>query len=203
MLAELSGRHPGLRVEVTQTEPDHALAALRQREFDIAVCDEYDAYPRPRLGGLTCDDLYVERIHLVLPRNHPAKRLRDLADACWAGGHPATSHERLVLQACAAHGGFQPDIRHRATDLLVLLALVTAGQAVTLLPNLAHPRRDHAVDVRDTGVSRRVFTAVRDSALALPALDTVCAALRATARGITEPADRLLGRGGDRDVSRS
>jgi DNA-binding transcriptional LysR family regulator len=125
--------------------------------------------------------VYAERVRLVLPRDHPAATLGELAGAAWAGGHPGTSHERLLDQACTTIGGFTPDIRHRATDLLVLLALVARGGAVTLLPDLSRPERDPSVAVRDIGIARRVLTVVRDDGLARPALDAVRSALRAAA----------------------
>lgn len=180
-LAGLADRHPGLRIEVTEAEPDQAHDALLRRECDLAVCDEYGSQQRPRTRGLTFEVLYAEPVRLVLPRGHPATDLRDLAGAAWAGGHPGTSHERLLVNACTTVGGFPPDIRHRATDLLVLLALVGAGRAVTLLPDLSRPERDPSVAVHDTGITRRVLTVVRDDALARPALAAVRTALREAA----------------------
>lgn len=172
-LSVLTARHPGLRLEVTEAESERAFAALLRRECDLAVCDEHDAGPRTRPRGLTFEELHRERVRLVLPHGHPATELHELSDARWAGGHPGTSHEHLVVQACTTTGGFAPDIRYRATDLLVLLALVATGQAVTLLPDLARPEREPGVVVRDIGVGRRVFTVVRDDGLARPALTAV------------------------------
>ena len=150
-------RHPGLRLEVTEAEPDEAFDALLRRECDVAICDEYGGQRRPRPRGLTFEELYAERVRLVLPRDHPAATLGELAGAAWAGGHPGTSHERLLDQACTTSiGGFTPDIRHRATDLLVLLALVARGGAVTPLPDLSRPERDPSVAVRDIGIARRL-----------------------------------------------
>lgn len=176
-LATLAERHPGLRLEVTVAEPDHAYDALLRRECDLAVCDEYGPQRRPRSRGLTFEELYAERVLLVLPRGHPATHLRELADAAWAGGEPGTSHERLVLHACTTVGGYPPDIRYRATDLLVLLAFVATGRAVTLLPDRSRPEREPAVEVRGTGIARRVLTVVRDDGLARPALAAVRSAL--------------------------
>jgi DNA-binding transcriptional LysR family regulator len=180
-LADLASRHPALRLEVTEAEPDEAVDALLRRECDVAVCDEYGGRRRTRSRGLTFEEVYAERVRLVLPRDHPAASLGELAGAAWAGGHPGTSHERLLVQACTTIGGFTPDVRHRATDLLVLLALVARGGAVTLLPDLSHPEREPSVAVRDIGIARRVLTVVRDDGLARPALDAVRSALRAAA----------------------
>lgn len=180
----LAARHPELRVEIAEAEPEDGLASLLRRECDIAICDEYDARPRQRARGLTYERLYGEPVRLVLPAGHPATRLTELADAPWAGGRPGTSHERLVIGACTT-AGFVPDLRHRASDLLVLLALVGAGQAVTLLPDLARPSRDPSVLVRDVGVGRQVFAVVRDDSLARPSIAAVLKALRQTAHTVT------------------
>jgi len=180
-LAELTSRHPGLRLELTEAEPDEALDDLLRRECDVAICDEYGGRRRTRPRGLVFEEVFAERVRLVLPRDHPATHLRDLTGAAWAGGHPGTSHERLVVQACTTLGGFTPDIRHRATDLLVLLALVSTGGAVTLLPDLSRPSREPTVAVRDTGITRRVIVAVREDGLARPALAAVRSALRQAA----------------------
>ncbi|MBC6458483.1 LysR family transcriptional regulator [Actinomadura sp. HBU206391] len=183
-LGRLRERHPALRAEVTEAEPGAALDALLRRECDVAVCDDYGTPPRQWPRGLVSEELFAERVHLVLPRSHPATGLRDLADAPWAGGQPGTSHERLVIDACTTIGGFTPDLRHRATDLLVLLSLVGAGQAVTLLPDLARPERDPGVTVHPLEILRRIFVIVRADSLPRPAISAVRTALRDTAEGI-------------------
>jgi DNA-binding transcriptional LysR family regulator len=187
-LGRLRDRHPALRPEVTEAEPGDALDALLRRECDVAVCDDYDP-PRQWPRGLVSEELFAERVHLVVPRGHPATRLRELADAPWAGGQPGTSHERLVIDACTTIGGYAPDLRHRATDLLVLLSLVGAGQAVTLLPDLARPARDPAVAVHPLNILRRIHLIVRADSLPRPSITAVREALREAAAGITGSGD--------------
>ena len=41
-----------------------------------------------------------------------------------------------MQRTCRELGGFEPDIRHRTNDSVISLALVAAGQAVMLLPEL-------------------------------------------------------------------
>ena len=55
-------------------------------------------------------------------------------------------------------------MRHRSNDLLMLLALVANGQAVTLLPDLVRADREPGVVVRDVAeapLRRTVFGAIR------------------------------------------
>lgn len=189
VLGELSARHPGLRVETELAEPHGALDALERRTCDLALCDEYASAPRPRPAGLRFEELQVETVRLVVPAGHPASAagpvpLAALETAVWTGGEPDSSHGRMVAQVCRSMGGFTPDIRHRTSDLLALLAYVGAGQAVTLVPELARPERDPAVSVLEIAggpILRRIFTVVREGSLARPALTAVTTALHAVA----------------------
>jgi DNA-binding transcriptional LysR family regulator len=199
-LTELQRDHPGLRVEILQSEPEPALQALALGDLDVVVADEWDSVPRPGREGLLREELLSEGVRLILPAEHPlangARRgardgsghppvsLRALADAPWACGRPPSSHDRLVQHTCRTLGGFTPDVRHRSTDLLVLLALVRSGHAVTLLPDLVHAQDDPTLAVRDLAegaLTRRVFTTVRAAAADRPAIAAVRAALRAAA----------------------
>lgn len=187
----LATDYPALRVEVIEAEPERAVEALALREVDLALCDEYDYVPHTRPPGVVYAELHVESVRLALPRDHHraanagAARLADLADEPWAAGHPGSSHRRLVNHMCDAYGGFIPDVRHQATDLLILLALVGAGQAVTLLPELARPDREPQVcvlDIAEVAIRRRVYTASRPDSLDRPALTAVHDALHRAAR---------------------
>lgn len=186
-LTALAGAHPQLRLEVLETEPEAALHALDLGELDLVIADEWEYVPRAGHEGLLREELLREAVRLILPRDHVlagndrAVALRDLATAPWACGSPPSGHDRLVHRACRVLGGFTPDIRHRSTDLLVLLALVRSGHAVTLLPDLVHAQADPTLAVRDLAegpLTRLVFTAVRAASADRPALSAVRAALR-------------------------
>lgn len=185
-LAQLSARHPKLRVETDLLEPDDALSGLERRRCDLAVCDEYASNPRPRPGGLVFEELHAERVRLVVPGGHPVAdaspvELSELEPEVWAAGSSGCGHGRMVTEVCRRLGGFTPDIRHETCDALALLALVAAGQAVTLLPELARPEREPgvaALDFAGPPVVRRIYTVVREESLARPALRAVRAALR-------------------------
>lgn len=121
-----------------------------------------------------------------LAARHPALRV-EVTEAEAEEAFDALLRRECDLAVCDEYGarprarprGFAaPDFRHRATDLLVLLALVARGGAVTLLPELSRPSREPAVAVLDAGIARRVLTVVRDDALARPALAAVRSALR-------------------------
>jgi len=194
-LTALAVRHPDLRVELIEVEPEEALSAIARQEIDLVIADEWEYAPRPGHEGLLREELLRERVRLVLPADHPlaagggAVALRDLAGAAWAGGRPPSAHDRMLQSACRLLGGFTPDVRHRSTDLLVLFALVRSGHAVTLLPELAGGQADPTLALRDVAegpLSRTVFTAVRAAAARRPALQAVRAALR-DAAALSEP----------------
>jgi LysR substrate binding domain len=69
----------------------------------------------------------------------------------------------VVRNVCNRLGGFEPDVRHRSDDGLVLSALVASGRAVALLPALltAAVPQIIARRLRDERLQRTIFTATR------------------------------------------
>ena len=186
--------HPQVQVELVEvqaTEP--AIAALRSYSLDVVLAEEYAGSPRPSLPGLDREDLLTEAVRLLLPPDHPRARMPDpvplasLADAAWAATHPGSGQETYLREVCAAHGGFEPNIPHRADELMVLVSLVAAGHALTLLPDLVPAERVAEVAVRpiaEAPLTRNVYTAVRSSAAERPAIAAVRTALRGAAAGL-------------------
>jgi DNA-binding transcriptional LysR family regulator len=191
-LSTLALAHPQLRIEVMEAEPEAALHELALGELDLVIADEWEYVPDIRLEGLLREELLSERVRLVLPAGHPRAeggepvKLAAVAEAPWACGPPPSAHDKLVQRACRVLGGFSPDVRHRSTDLLVLLTLVRTGHAVTLLPDLVRAEDDATLAVRNLAegpLTRLVFTAVRAATAERPALAAVRAALREAAGG--------------------
>jgi DNA-binding transcriptional LysR family regulator len=174
--------HPGVQVRLVEAEPEAALQALRSHGLDLALADEWAGTPHPRWPGLDRDDLFSEGVHLALPERHPAAAsgdpvpLAELADAAWATGYPGGGMAAFVRRVCNEHGGFEPIVRHETNELTMLLALVAAEHAVTLLPELALLDDPPGIAVRpvaDAELTRRLFTAVRAGADRRPALAAV------------------------------
>ena len=98
---------------------------------------------------------------MMLPAEHPLAAsggpvaLAALRDEPWAVGKADSHYGELMIRACRTLGGFEPDVRHRSNDLLMLLALVANGQAVTLLPDLVRPDREPSARSRATSPRRR------------------------------------------------
>jgi DNA-binding transcriptional LysR family regulator len=188
----LAARHPALRVEVSDAEPETTMPSLALGALDLALGDEYPFLPRPTDARLETETLLREQFRVMLPREHPLAAgpspvsLAALRDEPWAVGKADSHYAELAVRACRALGGFEPDVRHRSNDLMMLLALVANGQAVTLLPDLVGAEREPAVAVRDIAeapLERTVFAAIRRAHARRPALIALRAALRETAAG--------------------
>jgi DNA-binding transcriptional LysR family regulator len=189
-IAALRARHPDVRVELVEMEPELSLPALALGEFDAAIAEEYDDQPRPRFDALEREPLCRDDIVLILPLDHPLAAgggpvaLADLADEGWVSPHADTQFAQTQLRSCRRLGGFEPDVRHRANDIAILIALVAAGEGVGTLPGLASAGRDGRVAVRPIAgavLGRTIHAYARRSALGRPAIGALFTALRAAA----------------------
>jgi DNA-binding transcriptional LysR family regulator len=192
VLARLADTAPELHVEVLQRETAPALADLRSRAVDLVVGVEYEPIPVARHRDVDRQDLLREDVLLALHPDHHAvpKRGRVRLGACesdaWASGHPGTGLDAVVRNVCNRLADFEPDVRHRSDDGLVLSALVASGRAVTLLPALlatAMPQIT-ARRLREEHLQRTIFTATRTSARDAPAVVAVRHALTDTVQRI-------------------
>jgi DNA-binding transcriptional LysR family regulator len=187
-MTALRDTHPAVQVRLVEAEPEPALEALRSHALDLALADEWAGTPRPRWPELEREDLFSEPVLLALAADHPAAarggpvRLADLAGAAWATGYPGGGMAALVRRVCNEYGGFEPEVRHETNELTMLLGLVAAGHAITLLPELALIGDPPGLAVRPVAgveLTRTLFTATRAGADRRPALAAVRAALRA------------------------
>ena len=135
--------------------------------------------------------LEPDQLVLALPREHPAAEheapvaLAALRDAHWAAPRAPSAFADMVARLCRSVGGFEPDIRHRAYDLYLLIELVAVRGAVAVLPALGRPERDPRIAVRpiaDGEYTRALFVATRESDRARPSTAAVVRALRESRR---------------------
>ena len=179
---------PGLRCELVESEPEQALPALALGDVDLVLGDEWQHQPRRMPAGLERHELLRDPVPIVLPSRHPAARrhrgavpLAALAGEAWVTGHPDMGWEEMIQRACRGLGGFEPDIRHRANDATISLALVARGLAVTLIPDLVLPDRHPGVTARaiaEAPVHRAIFAATRAADATRPSTRAVLAAIR-------------------------
>ena len=57
--------YPALRVEITQREPESALAAVWAREFDLVIAEQYPGHAAPRLAELDREPLCGDELRLA------------------------------------------------------------------------------------------------------------------------------------------
>jgi DNA-binding transcriptional LysR family regulator len=191
----LAREAPRLRCEVVEAEPEVALPALALGDVDLVLADEWQHQPLRLPDGLERHELLRDPVNVILPADHPAARrhrrtvpLAELADEAWTTGHVGLAWEEMTQRTCRGLGGFEPDIRHRANDATISLALVARGLAVTLLPDLPLPDRHPGVAVRgiaEAPVSRAIFAATRGADAARPSTRALLAAVREAAAALT------------------
>ena len=186
VLDPLAERHPDLRMELLEMEAEEALVMLRTGDVDIVVAEEYREAPRPRDPALDRLKLATDRLLLALPADHPAAAsgepisLRTLAGEPWCSTRDGTLYAAVVLRVCRERGGFDPDIRHRANDVQLLIRMAATGHAISLVPALGEPQSDPGVAVRAVAggrLERQIFAAVRRGSLARPSIASVLEAL--------------------------
>lgn len=169
-LTWLTERHPLLRVEVTELEPETALPAMVAGEYDLVIAEEYPGQPLPRLQEADRTDLLSDELVLAVPTGWKVHTLADLSDRPFVAEPATTSAGQWALAACRT-AGFEPDVRYTSTDLGIHLRLVREGLAAALLPELAGPREvpNVAVHRLEHSPSRTIFAAVRRGASERPA----------------------------------
>jgi DNA-binding transcriptional LysR family regulator len=190
----LARNAPDLHCELIEAEPEQSLPALALGDVDLVLADEWQHQPHPRPPGVDRHDLHRDPVRVVLPEGHPVARrhehvvaLTELVDEIWTTGHRGTGWEEMTGRTCRQLGGFEPNIRHRANDSVLSLALVAQGLAVTLLPDFVAPDAHPGVVVRtiaEGSVHRNIFAATRTTDAQRPSVQALLAAVRATATGV-------------------
>ena len=187
---ELAGRHPDLRVELFEAEAEASLPLLARGGVDVAIAEEYEHAPRPRVAALHRDYLEPDEILLALPRDHAAARgegpvaLASLHATAWAAAHTDTAYGDMFARLCRSVGGFEPDIRHRASEMQTMLDLVAGCRVAAAVPALGRPEREPRVAVRrmaEGRFTRALYVSTRASDRARPSTAAVVEAIQRVA----------------------
>jgi DNA-binding transcriptional LysR family regulator len=187
VLVRLGGDHPGLELMVTELDPVAVPDALRTGAVDVALTFVYDYVPAEPDPALDTEPLLDETVYLATP-DGPGRAgvpagtsIEDLQDAPWIAGSPGTLCHTMVIRACQA-SGFTPRIRHHADDFATVLALVAAGQGVSLVPQLGVTGTPEGVVLTPLAARRRTSIAYRNGTREHPAISAFAAAVRQEAR---------------------
>ena len=187
----LASQAPRLRCELIESEPEESLPALALGDIDLALGDEWQRQSRRLPEGTQRHDLFEDPVDIVMPARHPLARrykrtvpLSALAGETWASGHPGMGWEEMTYSTCRELGGFEPDIRHRANDANVTLAVVARGLGVALLPDFALPARMPGIvrrEIAEGRASRAIFAVTRSVDAARPSTQALLNAVREVA----------------------
>jgi DNA-binding transcriptional LysR family regulator len=164
-------------IEIIEAEDSEALRALGLGEVDIALTQDYEGVPEVRSSRFTFTPLVHDRLILVLPPDWtPSVTIDRLRNAPWLLNGKATRCA-LATEAILSAAGITPTIVGTVADNAALLALVAAGQGVTVMPSRALRHGDHHVTVadQDLGVVRTIYAVTRSavSASMSPILDVL------------------------------
>jgi DNA-binding transcriptional LysR family regulator len=180
-LVALGRRHPGLELMVTECDPVAVPAALRERRLDVGLLHDYDIVPVEPDPVLDAVPLLDETVFLAVPETTPTgdPALHDMHDAAWVMASPGTLCHSVTLHVCRS-AGFTPRARHHADDFATVLALVAAGQGVSLVPQLAATQPPAGVRLIPLATRRRTRVAYRRGAAMHPAVAAFISAVKAS-----------------------
>ncbi len=178
-LVALGRDHPGLELMVTELDPVDVPPALHTGSLDVALTFVYDYVPATPDPALETEPLLEEVVYLAT--SDPAQTsIEDCCDAPWIAGSPGTLCHTLIIRACEAQG-FTPRIRHHADDFGTVLALIEAGQGVSLIPQLGLPGTPSGVAITPLAARRRSGIAYRKGTRHHPAIEAFVEAISESA----------------------
>jgi DNA-binding transcriptional LysR family regulator len=168
---------------VTELDPVAVPDALRTGVLDVALTFSYDYVPTQPDPALDAEPLLEETVYLATA--DPVRTsIEDWRDAPWIAGSPDTLCHTMVVRACQACG-FTPRIRHYADDFATVLALVAAGQGVSLIPQLGVAEAPAGVALTPLTSRRRTRIAYRKGTRHHPVVSAFAEAIRQPARCFT------------------
>ncbi|GAB3992693.1 LysR family transcriptional regulator [Nocardioides marmoraquaticus] len=137
-LPALAADHPGVRVVVSEYEPQEAFALLLRDDLDLALTYDYDLAPALLPADVVAAALWRSPWGLGVPATAVAADqesvdLRDWATSDWILNSRNTADEEAV-RTLANLAGFTPRTTHFIDSLELVESLVVAGLGVGLLP---------------------------------------------------------------------
>ncbi|WP_267242454.1 LysR family transcriptional regulator [Streptomyces sp. PR69] len=137
-LARLAAGHPGIRVELLESEPPESLHRVVRGECDVTLAFTYPGLHEQVPDALVEIPLLEDQLTVLLPAGHPlarrrAVKLADLAGERWIAG--CLRCRANLLHECAEQG-FVPDVAFSTDDNLVVQSMVAEGLGVAMTPAL-------------------------------------------------------------------
>lgn len=187
ILAELARGLPGFELQLVSGSTEQLLEMAASGALDLLIVEAPDEAP----DRFEAWALYAHRYHLLVREGHPLVRrdalaMRDASEEAWID---FGEENRRRLMESASRAGFEPDIRHSATDLRQAARLVSSGLGVALLPPPRDARRLQALPLSDVRLEKDVVLAAIAGRRRSVASDAFVRAARA--RSWTEPLPEL------------
>lgn len=155
-------------IEISEAEDTEALRDLVLGAVDIVLTQEYAGMPIERNRRFTFTPLVSDPLTLILPPDMPATTtIEDLGDAPWLL-NGRTTRCALATTGILGAAGITPRIVGTITDNATLLALVAAGQGVTVVPACVIDDAQHNVTIaeQDLGITRTIHAVTRTATTA-------------------------------------
>jgi DNA-binding transcriptional LysR family regulator len=134
-LARLASTHPALIPRVI--ERDEAIAELQAGTVDIAVVEDDSHRRRQAPRGLRYEALFDDPFRVAIPAGWAdAHELADVGDRAWVDSPPGSAVAQTLRRLRRTTGLTFP-AAHSCLEFTAALALVSAGLAGALIPELA------------------------------------------------------------------
>lgn len=134
VIARFRRAHPEARVHLIMGNSDALVAGVRRGELDVALLGLRDEVSP---GGVASRELARESLVAAVPSTHRFARRTDLSLEELAGevfaDFPAGTSGRAQSDAAFASSGVPRDVSFEADSAELILGLVSAGLAITLL----------------------------------------------------------------------
>lgn len=137
LMRMLSEEAPQVAFQYREHEPPEAIQLLRDGEIDCALIFQYDE-GEPLSSPYEFTPLWDEELWLIAPEHRTegmdTVHLEDFRDDQWIAG---CTRCRGHLMRAAKRRGFEPDIIHETDNMPASIAMVAAGNSVSMIPGLA------------------------------------------------------------------
>ncbi|MHB1518628.1 MAG: LysR family transcriptional regulator [Acidimicrobiales bacterium] len=166
LIPRLSQLKDRATIEITEAEDAEALRDLGLGAVDVVLTQEYEGLPAERNRRFTFTPLVRDRLTLVLPPEMEASTtIEQLQDAPWLL-NGRTTRCAVATKRILDRAAITPRIVGTIADNAALLALVAAGQGVTVIPARVLHDGPHDVTVaeQDLGITRTIHAVTRTPA---------------------------------------
>jgi LysR family transcriptional regulator, hydrogen peroxide-inducible genes activator len=146
-----------VQIRIVEEVTNELLSLIHQGAVDLALL----ALPVPATHCL-CHELFRERLYVVVPRNHRLAssshvRLAQIEDDPFLLLKEGRCFRENTLSVCA-RARVQPNVVFESGHFATILAMVTAGSGVSIVPQMAVEEMEGCrfIPLRDDNAYRRV-----------------------------------------------